>query len=144
MSEIKIRDIVESDIDNGFLESLDSLRNASDLNKDTARDILKKIIVNPDHIIHVAEVDGKVVGSTTLLIEQKFIHEGGKVGHIEDVVVSKEFEGRGIGMKLVISLLEVAKAENCYKTILDCKHELIPFYERIGFKQESNQMRYNH
>ena len=144
MSEIKIRDIVESDIDNGFLESLDSLRNASDLNKDTAREILKKIIGNPDHIIHVAEVDGKVVGSTTLLIEQKFIHEGGKVGHIEDVVVSKEFEGRGIGIKLVTSLLEVAKAENCYKTILDCKHELIPFYERIGFKQESNQMRYNH
>ena len=144
MSEIKIRDIVESDIDNGFLESLDSLRNASDLNKDTAREILKKIIGNPDHIIHVAEVDGKVVGSTTLLIEQKFIHKGGKVGHIEDVVVSKEFEGRGIGIKLVTSLLEVAKAKNCYKTILDCKQELIPFYERIGFKQESNQMRYNH
>ena len=144
MSEIKIRDIVESDIDNGFLESLDSLRNASDLNKDTARDILKKIIGNPDQIIHVAEVDGKVVGSTTLLIEQKFIHKGGKVGHIEDVVVSKEFEGRGIGIKLVTSLLEVAKTRNCYKTILDCKNELIPFYERIGFKQESNQMRYNH
>ena len=144
MSEIKIRDIVESDIDNGFLESLDSLRNASDLNKDTAKEILKKIIGNPDQIIHVAEVDGKVVGSTTLLIEQKFIHKGGKVGHIEDVVVSKEFEGRGIGIKLVTSLLEVAKTENCYKTILDCKDELIPFYERIGFKQESNQMRYNH
>ena len=144
MSEIEIRDIIESDIDIGFLESLDSLRNASDLDKKTAKDILKKIIENPDHIIHVAEIDGKIVGSTTLLIEQKFIHNGGKVGHIEDVVVSKEFEGRGIGNKLVTSLLEVAKAKNCYKTILDCKNELIPFYERIGFKQESNQMRYNH
>ena len=101
MSEIKIRDIVESDIDIGFLESLDSLRNASDLDKDTAKNILKKIIENPDHIIRVAEVDGKIVGSTTLLIEQKFIHEGGKVGHIEDVVVSKEFEGRGIGLSLI-------------------------------------------
>ena len=144
MSEIKIRDIVESDMNIGFLESLDSLRNASNLNMDIAKDILKKIIENPDHIIHVAEVDGKIVGSTTLLIEQKFIHEGGKVGHIEDVVVSKEFEGRGIGLKLVTSLLEVANAKNCYKTILDCNDELIPFYERIGFKQESNQMRYNH
>jgi len=144
MSEIKIRDIVESDIDIGFLESLDSLRNASNLDNNTAKEILKKIIENPNHIIHVAEVDGKIVGSTTLLIEQKFIHEGGKVGHIEDVVVSKEFEGRGIGLKLVTSLLEVANAKNCYKTILDCNDELIPFYERIGFKQESNQMRYNH
>ena len=144
MTDVKIRDIVESDIDNGFLESLDSLRKASDLDKKIGKDILRKIIVNPDHVIHVAEIDGRIVGSTTLLVEQKFIHNGGRVGHIEDVVVSKEYEGRGLGIKLVSSLLEKAKVMNCYKTILDCQDELIPFYERIGFKQESNQMRYNH
>jgi len=144
MSDVEIRNIVESDIDNGFLESLDSLREASDLDRKIGEDILKKIIANPDHIIHVAEINGKIIGSTTLLIEQKFIHNGGRVGHIEDVVVSKEYEGRGIGIKLVSSLLEKAKGMNCYKTILDCQDELIPFYERIGFKQESNQMRYNH
>ena len=144
MSDVKIRDIVESDIENGFLESLDHLRNASNLDREAAINILKSIIINPDHIIQVAEIDGKIVGSTTLLIEQKFIHNAGRVGHIEDVVVSKEFEGRGIGIKLVTSLLEIANTRNCYKTILDCKDELIPFYERIGFKQESNQMRYNH
>ena len=144
MTDVKIRVIVESDIDNGFLESLDSLRKASDLDKKIGKDILRKIIVNPDHVIHVAEIDGRIVGSTTLLVEQKFIHNGGRVGHIEDVVVSKEYEGRGLGIKLVSSLLEKAKVMNCYKTILDCQDELIPFYERIGFKQESNQMRYNH
>ena len=144
MSDVIIREIVESDIEKGFLESLDNLRIASNLDKKIATDILKKIISNPDHIIHVAEHNGKIVGSTTLLIEQKFIHEGGKVGHIEDVVVSKEFEGKGIGMLLVMSLVTIAKSNNCYKTILDCKDELIPFYERIGFKQEANQMRYNY
>ena len=144
MSDVIIREIVESDIEKGFLESLDNLRIASNLDKKIATDILKKIISNPDHIIHVAEHNGKIVGSTTLLIEQKFIHEGGKVGHIEDVVVSKEFEGRDIGMLLVMSLLTKAQTMNCYKTILDCKNELIPFYQKIGFKQESNQMRYNH
>ena len=144
MSDIKIREIIETDIENGFLETLDSLRKTSDLDKKIGKDILKKIISNPDHIIHVAEENGKIIGSTTLFIEQKFIHNGGRVGHIEDVVVSKEYEGRGIGIKLVNSLLEKARVMNCYKTILDCQDELIPFYERIGFKQESNQMRYNH
>ena len=144
MSDIKIREIIETDIENGFLETLDSLRKTSDLDKKIGKDILKKIISNPDHIIHVAEENGKIIGSTTLFIEQKFIHNGGKVGHIEDVVVSKEYEGRGIGFKLVNSLLEKARVMNCYKTILDCQDELIPFYERIGFKQESNQMRHNH
>jgi glucosamine-phosphate N-acetyltransferase len=144
MNDITIREIQESDLEKGFLESLDNLRKVSDLDKGVAKDILRKIISDPNHIIHVVEYNGKIIGSTTLLIEQKFIHNGGCIGHIEDVVISKEFEGRGIGIKLVTSLLEIASTKNCYKTILDCKNELVPFYERIGFKEESNQMRYNH
>ena len=144
MSELIIRKIIESDLKNGFLESLDNLRQTSNLEQNSVKNILKKILENENHIIHVAELDGKIVGSTTLLIEQKFIHEGGFVGHIEDVVVNKKFEGRGIGMKLVLSLLDVAKEKKCYKTILNCEDKLIPFYEKIGFKQKSTEMRFDH
>ena len=144
MSEIIIREIEEEDLDRGFLEVLDNLRKASNLDSSKAKEILKKIIQDPNHIIHVAMNGSKVVGSTTLFIEQKFIHQGGLVGHIEDVVVRKEYEGKGIGIKLVMSMLERAKEKNCYKTILDCKDDIKQFYERIGFKCESNGMRYDH
>ena len=144
MSELIIRKIIESDLENGFLESLDNLRQTSNLEQNSVKNILKKILENENHIIHVAELNGKIVGSTTLLIEQKFIHEGGFVGHIEDVVVNKEFEGQGIGMKLVLSLLDVAKEKKCYKTILNCEDKLIPFYEKIGFKQKFTWMRFDH
>jgi len=144
MSEIIIREIEENDLEKGFLESLDFLRKASDIDKNKAKEILKKIKQNTNHIIYVAIDNKKIVGSTTLLIEQKFIHDGGLVGHIEDVVVRKDYEGKGIGIKLVTSLLERAKEKNCYKTILDCKDDVKQFYERIGFKRESNGMRYDH
>jgi len=144
MPEIIIREIEEDDLENGFLETLDFLRNASDLDKNKANEILKKIKQNPNHIIYVAIDNKKIVGSTTLLIEQKFIHDGGLVGHIEDVVVRKDYEGKGIGIKLVTSMLERAKEKNCYKTILDCKDDVKQFYERVGFKRESNGMRYDH
>jgi len=144
MPKIIIREIEEDDLKNGFLETLDFLRNTGDLDKNKANEILKKIKQNPDHIIYVAIDNKKIVGSTTLLIEQKFIHDGGLVGHIEDVVVRKDYEGKGIGIKLVTSLLERAKEKNCYKTILDCKDDVKQFYERIGFKRESNGMRYDH
>ena len=144
MPEIIIREIEEGDLKNGFLETLDFLRNASNLDKNKAKEILKKIKQNTNHIIYVAIDNKKIVGSTTLLIEQKFIHDGGLVGHIEDVVVRKDYEGKGIGIKLVTSLLERAKEKNCYKTILDCKDDVKQFYERIGFKRESNCMRYDH
>jgi len=144
MSEIVIREIEENDLENGFLESLDFLRKASNIDRVKASEIFKKINHDPNHIIHVAIDDNKIVGSTTLLIEQKFIHEGGLVGHIEDVVVRKDYEGKGVGMKLIRSLLDCAKEKNCYKTILDCKDDVKPFYKKIGFHEESNGMRYDH
>ena len=144
MPEIEIREIRENDLQNGFLETLDFLRKASDLDESKAKEILEKIKQNSNQIIQVAIDDKKIVGCITLLIEQKFIHDGGLVGHIEDVVVRKDYEGKGIGMKLVTSMLEYAKRKNCYKTILDCKDDVKQFYERIGFKHESNGMRYDH
>ena len=144
MPEIIIREIEENDLENGFLESLDFLSKASNIDVSDAREILKKINHNDNHIIHVAIDGSKIVGSTTLLIEQKFIHEGGLVGHIEDVVVRKDYEGKGTGMKLIKALLACAKEKNCYKTILDCKDDVKPFYEKLGFREESNGMRYEH
>ena len=144
MPEIEIREIEEGDIEKEFLDTLDFLRKASDYEKNNPYEILKKIKQNPNHIIHVAVDDNKIIGSTTLFIEQKFIHDGGLVGHIEDVVVRKSYEGQGIGMKLVISLLDVAKQRKCYKTILNCEDNLRLFYEKTGFKKATNEMRYDH
>jgi glucosamine-phosphate N-acetyltransferase len=141
MSEPIIRELKEEDLDNGFLESLDSLRQASNIEKSKAKVIFKKINSNPDHIIAVAELDGKIVGSTTLLIELKFIHDGGLVGHIEDVVVNKEFQGQKIGEKIMKYLIEVSKKRGCYKTILDCTDDVKPFYEKLGFKQVASELR---
>ena len=144
MTDIKIRELEEKDLFNGFLESLDSLRKASDLSPKKAKEVFKKIKSDKNYRIYVAVLDSKIVGTTTLFIEQKFIHDGGKVGHIEDVAVRKEYQNKGIGQKVVKALLEYAKKEGCYKTILDCTDDLIPFYEKIGFKRHSNSMRFNH
>jgi glucosamine-phosphate N-acetyltransferase len=144
MVDITIRELEEKDLFNGFLQSMDSLKPASNIDKEKAIEIYNKIKSNPNHLVYVAILDERVVGSTTMLIEPKFIHDGGNVSHIEDVVVSKEYQGKGIGEMLVQSLLDLAKDNNCYKTILDCSDKVKPFYEKIGFKRHSNGMRYDH
>ncbi len=144
MSEVKIRRLQKEDLFNGFLRSLDSLREASSMDKKLAEKIFDKIHSNPDYIVAVAVKDGKVVGATTLIIETKFIHKGGLVGHIEDVAVNKDQQGLGIGKKIVLYLLDYAKDRGCYKTILDCSDEVKPFYEKIGFKHNANAMRFDH
>ena len=144
MTEVTVRELQKDDLFKGFLTSLDSLRQASDIEKNTAEKIFEKINNNPDHIIAVAEKDQKVVGSATLLLETKFIHNGGVVGHIEDVVVDKNFQGQKIGEKIIKYLLDVAKNQGCYKTILDCTDEVKPFYEKLGFKHNANALRFDH
>jgi len=144
MSDPIIRELRKEDLWNGFLTTLDSLRQASDIDQNKAEEIFEKINSNPDHVIAVAELDGKIVGSTTLLIETKFIHGGGLVGHIEDVVVDKNFQGQKIGEKIMKYLLEFAKNRGCYKTILDCTDDVKPFYEKLGFKHIANELRFDH
>lgn len=141
MSELIIRELRKEDLGNGFLKSLDSLKQASNIDRTKAEVIFEKINSNPDHIIAVAELEGKIVGAATLLIESKFIHDGGLVGHIEDVVVGKDFQGKKIGEKIMKYLLKVSKDRGCYKTILDCTDDVKPFYEKLGFKQVANELR---
>ena len=144
MSDIIIRKLQKDDLWKGFLITLDSLRQASSIDKKTAEKIFDKINSNPDHIVAVAVIEGKIVGSTTLLIETKFIHNGGRVGHIEDVVVDKEYQRKGIGEKIITYLLRYAKDQGCYKTILDCVDDVKPFYEKLGFKHNANALRFDH
>jgi len=144
MASIKIRKLQKRDLYNGFLLSLDSLRKSSHMKPRKANAIFDKISKNPHQIIYVAIENSKIIGSATIFIEPKFIHQGGKVGHIEDVVVSKKHQGEGIGQKLIKALITYAEKKGCYKTVLSCTDEVMPFYKKLGFKHSSNSMRFDH
>lgn len=91
--------------------------------------------------IYVGIINENIVGTITLLIEPKIIHNGSKVGHIEDVVVDSDHRKMGIGMKLIEYAVEIAKQEGCYKVILDCDTENTGFYNKCGFKTKGVCMR---
>ncbi|KAL7421481.1 hypothetical protein Q5752_004368 [Cryptotrichosporon argae] len=93
-------------------------------------------------VVVVSRETDQLFAAGTLIVEQKFIHAAGKAGHIEDIVVSPEAQGRGLGAKLVKGLREMADALGCYKTILDCKEDKTAFYEKCGFHLRGRQMAY--
>ena len=133
---ILIREIEYDDIDKGFLQVLKNLL-SPEIHSENAKNILKKIKTNPLHKIFVAQNDtnGKIVGTTTLLIELKFINKGMKVGYIEDVSVKKGYEGQGIGFKLVNYATNYAISnQGCKKILLYCSEKNKPFYEKLGYK----------
>jgi len=96
---------------------------------------------NNDHQVFVYEHEGKVVATATILVENKLLHYGSRVGHIEDVVVDKETRLSGVGKQLINSCVEFSKQKDCYKVILDCGEHNIEFYESCGFRAAEGCMR---
>lgn len=88
------------------------------------------------------EVDEKcnIYGAITIIIEQKMIHDGGYVCHIEDVVVDKKYRNRELGKKLVNFAINHAKDKGCYKIILNCNERVEPFYNKLGFQSKNKEM----
>jgi glucosamine-phosphate N-acetyltransferase len=143
-----IRELVLDDLDNGFLETLDNLLpGTSGLDTSSARTLLAEIRSNPLHRIFAAAIPQRqgtrevVVGTTTLLVEPKFIFNGGRVGHIEDVSIRRGYENVGLGRRLVSHATQVAKEMGCVKIVLDCSDETMPFYEKLGYSYQDNCMK---
>ena len=96
--------------------------------------------LNENNQIYVIEKNNQIIGSITLIIENKIIHNFGKVCHIEDVVIDKNTRGLGLGRKLLDFAKEYSKKNNCYKIILNCSEKNIRFYEKCGFEKKEVEM----
>lgn len=106
--------------------------------------IYKSIIdkLGNNHFIFVYEFNNKVIGCISLLIEQKLIHGGKCVGHIEDLVVDLPYRKQNFGNELINYCIEICKNKNCYKIILDCKEILEKFYNKNNFVKQGICMKY--
>lgn len=93
--------------------------------------------------IYVVNYEDRIVGTASILIENKLIHNMGMVGHIEDVVIDVNYRKLGLASLLMNKLIETAKNNGCYKIILEASDDVCPFYESLGFKWQGNSMRMN-
>jgi glucosamine-phosphate N-acetyltransferase len=118
------------------------------------------------HVLVILDGEGKVVGTGALLVERKLyvhmlhlplhlnmqsarpmlttathsIHNLGLVGHIEDIAVAKDQQGKKLGLRIIQALDYVAENVGCYKTILDCSEANEGFYVKCGFKRAGLEM----
>jgi glucosamine-phosphate N-acetyltransferase len=137
-----MRILQEKDFDKKYHQLLSVLTHKPESqSRENFLSFIHKLSKNENHQVWVLEDDDdRIIATITFLIEDKSIHGGSKVLHVEDVIVYPECQRRGIGKKLLKKAMDTAREKGCYKIILDCTPENMAFYIACGFLQKQVQM----
>jgi ribosomal protein S18 acetylase RimI-like enzyme len=105
---------------------------------------IAEIITSPASDLLVARLDGRIVGTLTLVI---FRIPTGMRAWIEDVVVDEAARGHGVGEALNRFALDVARERGCKTVDLTSRpsrEAANRMYQRIGFRaRETNVYRFS-
>lgn len=114
---------------------------------DKVKELLKELTSNPinfqpellvdNESIHcrVLESEGDIIGFASLT--KYVVPTKGRIGRVEDVVVSDLYRGGGLGRKLMEDLIEIAKKEKLEYLNLTSSPSRIAarnLYESLGFQ----------
>lgn len=109
-----------------------------------AKKIFKKFSEYPSYKIYIAQYSATIVGTFALLIMDNLGHLGKPSAVIEDVAVSPEYHGKGIGRAMMHHAMEIARDAGCYKMTLSSNLKRINahrFYESLGFEKHGYSYR---
>ena len=103
---------------------------------DDAEAIFDYMRAYPNYRLYVAELDGRVVGTFTLIIMRNMIHVGASSGLVEAVGVDVSLRGHGVGRAMMEHARALCRAAGCYKMALSSnltRERAHAFYDALGF-----------
>lgn len=139
MEQVVIREAYEED-----LPAILSLYGQIDMNDgqvltlEQARAIFARFRLYPNYRLYVATLNQDVVGTFALLIMDNLAHQGASSGVVEDVVVHSNWQGQGIGQRMMEFAIARCREAGCYKLALssNLKREAAHrFYEGLDFQK---------
>jgi glucosamine-phosphate N-acetyltransferase len=139
------REITNEDYYNGYLELLYEFTNYNhEINENQFKDYLLKMKNNNFNkiIVITTKTASKIIGAGTIFRLEK-LHNN-PIGQIEDIIITNNFRGYGLGKLLIEKLANIGINElKCYKIILSCLPKNIEFYNKCNFIEVGTEMKYN-
>ena len=95
--------------------------------------------------VHIVVAQGKLkndlLGALTIVIVPNLTYSGRPWSVIENVVVRREWRGKGIGKKLMDFAVGFAEENHCYKTQLlsGLNDDQVGFYRSVGFEDAKSR-----
>jgi glucosamine-phosphate N-acetyltransferase len=139
-NEYTLCELVPADYDSGYLELMQEFSNYK---KDVSREAFEQYVANSvdRRIMVLRNTDHKIIGAGTIFKIEK-LHNNA-IGQIEDVMISEQYRGKGLGKLIVRHLTQIGLDDFlCYKVILNCLEKNIGFYDKCEFETTGVQMKW--
>lgn len=139
----EVRPLQSGDYQKGFLDCLSMLTTVGKMEEGDFLDRFHYLKSHNDQYFTLVIEDlklNRIVACGTIVVERKFVHNNGLVGHIEDIVTHRDYRGFNLGKLVIESLKHIGDLTGCYKIILDCSVKNVPFYQKCGFTQKEVEM----
>jgi glucosamine-phosphate N-acetyltransferase len=140
MEDYIVSILVASDYDNGYLELMQDFSNYK---KDVYMEAFEQYVSNCSdrRIIVIRNTDQKIIGAGTIFKIDK-LHNN-PIGQIEDVMISEQYRGKGLGKFIINNLTQIGLDDFlCYKVIVNCLDKNIGFYDKCDFETTGVQMKW--
>lgn len=132
--EFNIRDVKQEDLVSvlELIQELADFEKASDEVKVTIEELSSDFQNNLFNCL-VAEGNGEIVGIA--LFYNRYSTWKGKTIHLEDLIVTQRYRGKGVGKGLLDAIVAKAKSEKLRRVewnVLDWNTPAIEFYKNVG------------
>ena len=139
MTALSIRKATEADLPALLLlYGQPSFNNGRVISLDEARAIFARMALYPDFAAYLAESEGIVMGTFSLMIIDNIAHWGTPTALVENVVVAEGRQGGGLGRTMMRVAFAMAEAKGAYKVALSsglAKDKAHAFYESLGYEK---------
>ncbi len=113
--------------------------------EENSREYYRKAIPGGQHIACFAYLDDEIVGCGGLCLYSEMPSPDNKLGqcaYLMNIYVKPEFRSNNIGYEIVNWLLNVASNNNISKIFLETSNDGRRLYEKIGFKDMKDLMKF--
>ena len=141
MKEMLIRKGRESDlpvIGRLLAELIHAMDNTEGIDIGIALKTCEPLLSDADSHFLVAVTEGIPVGFINFTVRQTILHRGPSA-MIDELVVAKEYQGKGAGKQLVLAAIEQCKQIGCCEVEVSTEKtndEARRFYKRCGFEEK--------
>ena len=140
MTDIIIREAKVSDlltIRKLTLELIEAMGNTEGIDIKLIAENCQNLLSEANSHILVAEIGGVVVGFVNFTTRKTILHRG-LSGLIDEIIIAKNYRGKGLGKQLLSSAIEKSRQLGCCEVEVSTEKTNIKareFYRQCGFKE---------